>query len=515
MSSGGWGGVISSAYKKFELRCINSYRYIFPEYVASLIHDLRDADMDISVLCAGDNGCLDGKTRIWCNGKKRQIRNAPEVFMTKVYDAKNNIFIEYLAFKKITGRKKVLKVELDTKFDNDWQSEWIYATADHKWLMYDRRWKTTDKLRVGDEILTYDIKHKNKIKFKKVKYIDKKRYVDDWDLEKTYDLVIPNYNNYVLADSGCIVHNSGKSVAAAIIFKCVNPETPFGPEHVVYAEDKHSDFMSKMEALNDSVLVIDELNKFMSHRSFQDKSQNNLIHFIEIARAKRVATISCVNSYFKVDKSFREGKISIVIQMMDRKKSDSDGLGRSCAAVFAAPPIMLSSSRFGLDALADCHSDQEFINLAPWLPSFRGFMFFPDKDEYLSKEEWSAYTEAKMRGIRKSFEMAKAQTLNAEKRDFKDTEEKSEEEEIAEALEKEKKKLKIAEAKAQWKKEKNTVAKPEAVHHDCGCVTDRDTRGMVYFKTKCMFHSNRPDKTNEIQLAHRKLEITEDDEESS
>ena len=294
MSSGGWGGVISTAYKKFDLRCINSYRYIFPEYVAALIHDLRDADMDISVLCAGDNG-------------------------------------------------------------------------------------------------------------------------------------------------------SGKSVAAAIIFKCVNPETPFGPEHVVYAEDKHSDFMSKMEALNDSVLVIDELNKFMSHRSFQDKSQNNLIHFIEIARAKRVATISCVNSYFKVDKSFREGKISIVIQMMDRKKSDSDGLGRSCAAVFAAPPIMLSSSRFGLDALADCHSDQEFINLAPWLPSFRGFMFFPDKFEeyedengnkkrrYLTDDEWSAYTEAKMRGIRKSFEMAKAQTLNAEKRNFKDVEEKSEEEVAAEA----------------------------------------------------------------------------------
>ena len=223
------------------------------------------------------------------------------------------------------------------------------------------------------------------------------------------------------------------SVAAAIIWKCLDRSKPFDKEHVVYAEDRTSDFMTKMEALNDDCLIIDELNKFMSHRSFQDKAQNKLIQFIEIARAKRVATISCVNAYTKVDKSFREGKVGVVIQMFDRKSKD-DGLGRSCGAVFASPPLMLSSARFGLDALADVHSDQEFINLAPWLPSFRGFIFFPDKEEYLSDSEWANYTEAKMRGIRKSFEMAKTQTLSQEAREFKSNEPISEEEEIAQAI---------------------------------------------------------------------------------
>ena len=332
---------------------------------------------------------------------------------------------------------------------------------------------------------------------------------------ETYDLKVPNTNNYVLADSGCIVHNSGKSVAAAIIFKCASDQ-PFGPDHVVYAEDSHSDLLAKLEKLNNDVLMIDELNKFLGHRSFMNQSQNLIIKVIEIARARKVATLSCVNAYQKVDKSFREGKVGLVVQMLDRrKKGQENELGRSVGAVFAAPPLMLSSSRFGLDSLADVKSDLEFTNLAPWVPAFCGFIFFPDKDEYLSKEEWDAYLEKKMEGIRKSFEQAKAQTRNAENKEFKKSEELSEDQEIEQALEKEEKKLKISEAKAQWKKEKNTVAKPEAVHHDCGCITDRDTRGLVYFKTKCHFHSNRPDKTNEIQLAHRKLEITEDDEESS
>ena len=255
----------------------------------------------------------------------------------------------------------------------------------------------------------------------------------------------------------CGDNGSGKSVAAAIIFKCVNPNIPFGPEHVVYAEDKTSDFMSKMEALNDDVLVIDELNKFMSHRNFMDKSQNKLISFIEIARAKRVATISCVNAYQKVDKSFREGKVGVVIQMLDRRKTDSE-LGRSVGAVFAAPPLMLSSARFGLDALADVHSDQEFINLAPWVPAFCGFIFFPDKFEtdengnrrYLTDDEWNNYTNAKMRGIRKSFEQAKTQTLNAEAKEFK--EEETEEEEIDRKLADAEKKERIDEALKNIKK---------------------------------------------------------------
>ena len=359
---GGWGGVISGAYKKFELRCINSYRYVFPEYVAELILDLRTADMDASLLVCGDNG-------------------------------------------------------------------------------------------------------------------------------------------------------SGKSVAAAIIWKCLNPDKPFNKEHVVYAEDKTSDFMTKMEALKDDCLIIDELNKFMSHRSFLDKSQNKLIQFIEIARAKRVATISCVNAYTKVDKSFREGKVGVVIQMFDRKAVD-DGLGRSCGAVFASPPLMLSSSRFGLDALADVHSDQEFINLAPWLPAFRGFIFFPDKKEYLTDNEWNNYTEAKMRGIRKSFEQAKAQTLNQEKREMKGTVEETEDQVIEEKVGKKILNEKIKKiTKERLKVDIPNAPEPEPVEHACGCITHRE-RGMVVFQKKCGFHRLRPDKTTDIQLNHRKLEKTEEEEET-
>jgi GTPase SAR1 family protein len=295
----GWGGVISNSFKRFELRCINSYRYVFPEYIADLVKELRKYELPATILVCGDNG-------------------------------------------------------------------------------------------------------------------------------------------------------SGKSTGAAILFKCISPDAPFDASHVVFAEDKSSDFLTKLDALNNDVLVVDELTKFMNYRSFMNQPQNILMQQYEIARAKNVATISCVNSYFKVDKAFREGKVQIVVQLFDRKRVD-DGLGLSCGAVFAAPPLMLSSARFGLDSLAEVHSDQEFINLAPWLKSFRGFIFFPNKKEYISDEKWKNYTDAKMRGIRKSFEQGLTKITNQEERELKGleesemSEEEQEEKELVEAEKKIKLKKKLQE----------------------------------------------------------------------
>jgi intein/homing endonuclease len=96
----------------------------------------------------GQNGCIDGKTQIFVDGKRMQIKNAPNIFTTKIYDDKNKIFIDSTAIKIKTGKQKVYRVKLK-------DGKEIMATADHKWLT-DKGWKKTIDLGKGENIISYD-----------------------------------------------------------------------------------------------------------------------------------------------------------------------------------------------------------------------------------------------------------------------------------------------------------------------------------------------------------------------
>jgi len=141
-------GVIESIYHNFKLKCLNSYGFVFPEYISEFANQLKKCKQDSHVLVCGQNGCIDSKTQIFVDRKRKQIKNAPNIFTTKIYDEKNKMFIDSTAIKIKTGKQKVYRIKLR-------DGKEIMATADHRWLTTEG-WKKTIDLGKGENIISYD-----------------------------------------------------------------------------------------------------------------------------------------------------------------------------------------------------------------------------------------------------------------------------------------------------------------------------------------------------------------------
>ena len=178
-------------------------------------------------------------------------------------------------------------------------------------------------------------------------------------------------------------------------------------------------------------------------RETQKSTNTKLMQFVEISRANEVSYVSCARAYKKLDLNYRQGKVAIVCWMIDWKQK-KDGFGKSVAAVFAAPPIVESQSRFDIDCLSDAHNFNEVRYLAETRSSFCGYLFLDDIHNYITKEELKLYEDQKQRGISNSMMRYKDIILNREAKDEGRKTEKQEERE-----------KNITEAKIQKEKEYN------------------------------------------------------------
>jgi hypothetical protein len=93
-------------------------------------------------ICVGETGCIFEDTKIWIDGQKKQIKEAPDFFVTKVYDGKK--IINSPAILNKTGIKNGF--EITFKSGNK-----VIVSEDHKWLK-NNEWIKTKDLVVGDKI---------------------------------------------------------------------------------------------------------------------------------------------------------------------------------------------------------------------------------------------------------------------------------------------------------------------------------------------------------------------------
>lgn len=181
-------------------------------------------------------------------------------------------------------------------------------------------------------------------------------------------------------------NGSGKSMVSLMLCKLMN-----GPKFLdkYFLADKTSNDLINFYLNNEqTTLGVDEFNMYLSYKKHASNEQHNLITMMELARSKSIITIGCVRDPRKLTLNFRDGKMSVIIWILDRFKDKSG----SYAAVLVGNPMLESSDRFGLDYLQiDTPSFDDMRGQLQKLPSFIGYMKIPRVTDLISIKELDYY----------------------------------------------------------------------------------------------------------------------------
>lgn len=140
-----------------------------------------------------------------------------------------------------------------------------------------------------------------------------------------------------------------------------------------------------------TVMGIDELNQYFYYTDFMTSEQKHLISMIELARSKCIGFIGCVRDPRKLTKNYRDGKMSVVIWIIDRYSD-----GGSYAGVFVANPMIEGAERFGFDFINPDMADFDTLRDSfDYVPSFCGWLDIPDARKILTKNEIAVYKKEK------------------------------------------------------------------------------------------------------------------------
>lgn len=145
----------------------------------------------------------------------------------------------------------------------------------------------------------------------------------------------------------------------------------------------------------DTTLGIDELNQYFHYQRHAENEQKHLLTTIELARSNRIAIAGCARDPRKLALNYRQGKLSIVIWILDRFSK-----GGSYAMVFVGNPSIESYDKFGFSMIAgDIVSIADAREMFEELPSFIGYMRVDDATKHLTKDEIENYKFEKQKAM--------------------------------------------------------------------------------------------------------------------
>lgn len=193
----------------------------------------------------------------------------------------------------------------------------------------------------------------------------------------------------------------GKSMCALGLLKKIKLETDPNwtlkdTGNVIYAHQGHRDFINAINSRKNDTILIDEANTIFQAKDHATTESRVCYTFVEVARKKGNALIYCTKNYGGLNYSLRSGKISMIVQIIDREDTSEE---KALACVFMASAVMQSEDRFGLEQLAYARGWSEWKILVEQCHSFVGIMPIPSVDTILSKEEIDIYDKAKDDGI--------------------------------------------------------------------------------------------------------------------
>lgn len=185
-------------------------------------------------------------------------------------------------------------------------------------------------------------------------------------------------------------NGTGKSMLELMLAKII-----VGKDYMnnFYMADKTTDEIIQFLLDNENTtLFIDELNLYLSYKLHATGEQNHLINMLELARSKRIAMIGCIRDPRKISLNYRDGKMSVLIWVLDRFTDNSGGY----AAVFVANPLIEGDDRFCINFLNIASLNfEDMRSQMESLPSFIGYLKIPSVGKHLDKAEITEYKKLK------------------------------------------------------------------------------------------------------------------------
>lgn len=209
----------------------------------------------------------------------------------------------------------------------------------------------------------------------------------------------------------------GKTMIALALAKMLDPKV-FGKDNIIYAFHDYGFFIDKLSLQSETVVMCDELGRFFNYRTSMTRQQVALFNTIEIARANRIALIGCCRDARRLNNNYRNGKVQIVIWVIDRFETFEPYA--SYAMIFVANPILEHLDKFEFDeAFHGIKTIEEMRLVGEQLTTFAGYLNIFDVRRDVTDEEIAEYKNKKIRQMRAQAERNKRKAVKGDEIDDK------------------------------------------------------------------------------------------------
>lgn len=209
----------------------------------------------------------------------------------------------------------------------------------------------------------------------------------------------------------------GKTMIALALAKMLDSNV-FKKNNIIYAFHDYAFFIDKLSLQSETIVMCDELGRFFNYRTSMTRQQVALFNTIEIARANRIALIGCCRDARRLNNNYRNGKVQIVIWVMDRFEFFEPYA--SYAMIYVANPILEHLDKFEFDeAFYGIKTIEEMRMIGEQLNTFAGYLNIFDVKRDVSDEELADYKNKKIRQMRAQAERNKRKALKGDELDDK------------------------------------------------------------------------------------------------
>jgi hypothetical protein len=162
---------------------------------------------------------------------------------------------------------------------------------------------------------------------------------------------------------------------------------------VVYPQTPVSELLHRITTEKNVNFLLDELAHLFPYKRSNEMSQVALFSSIEVARANRNAFLGCCRDILRINNNYRNGKAQLCVWILDNN-GDS-----SFAAVLLGSPVFEMEDKFFISSVQATYNYEQMLRQIERLPSFIGFIEFPNVDRYISKSQLDEYEHLKQQGI--------------------------------------------------------------------------------------------------------------------